>query len=234
MGLVALLVARTLTLVVPRRPAPGGQERTMTELPPTRWELWRDQHDGYQARFAELIAEGQDIDGEARLVDVLAPRRARVLDAGSGMGRVAAAVAARGHHVVGVEKDPVLVADSRARYPDIPVVEQDLLAVSPGTLEKAGLPASYDVVAAVGNVMIFLADGTQSEVLRALGDLLAPGGRILVGFHQQSGPSTGNVYPFAEFAKDVTGAGLVVQHRFGTYELGPADDSYVVAVLARA
>ena len=40
--------------------------------------------------FEDLVATRRAIDGEARLADVLAPRRARILDAGAGLGRVAA------------------------------------------------------------------------------------------------------------------------------------------------
>ena len=106
----------------------------MTEpIPPTRWELERRPPRGRATpkRFEDLIERGEDIDGEARLVDVLAPRGARILDAGSGMGRVAAALVARGHDVTAVEKDPGLVAHSRRRYPDVAVVESDILGLSP-------------------------------------------------------------------------------------------------------
>lgn len=39
----------------------------------------------YIARWEGFEHEGKDIDGEARLVDAMAPRHARVLDAGSGV-----------------------------------------------------------------------------------------------------------------------------------------------------
>ena len=77
-------------------------------LPPTRWELAGPANRGYGETFAQRVAEGADVDGEARLLDAMAPRRARILDIGSGMGRVAAALQARGHHVVATEPDPAL------------------------------------------------------------------------------------------------------------------------------
>lgn len=203
------------------------------KIPPTRWEQHRDEHEGYRLRFAELIEQGEDIDGEARLVDAIAPRRARVLDAGSGMGRVAGALAARGHRVVAVEKDPVLVTDSRARYPDVPVVESDILGLSPALLTGRDLPSAYDVVVLVGNVLTLVADGTERRVLRTLADLLAPDGRVVVGYHLVGGPPHNRHYPFDELAGDATAAGLEVLWRFGTYQLGPPSEDYVVAVLAR-
>ena len=56
-----------------------------------------------------MEAEGRDLAGEARFVDALAPRAARVLDAGCGPGRVGAFLHALGHTVVGVDVDPVLI-----------------------------------------------------------------------------------------------------------------------------
>jgi 2-polyprenyl-3-methyl-5-hydroxy-6-metoxy-1,4-benzoquinol methylase len=94
----------------------------------TRWERARAEEraagqGGYGAHFARLIDEGVDIEGEARLADVLAPRGGRILDAGSGMGRVGGALAARGHRVVGVDFDPEILEQSRRTYPDLPLVD---------------------------------------------------------------------------------------------------------------
>jgi hypothetical protein len=51
---------------------------------PTRWVT--DTDDGhsqwYVERFRAMAADGADLAGEARLVDAMLPRRARVLDAG--------------------------------------------------------------------------------------------------------------------------------------------------------
>jgi SAM-dependent methyltransferase len=204
-------------------------------IPPNRWELNLGGPDSpYAQTFENLIAEGEDIDGEARLADVLAPRGARILDAGSGMGRVAAALAARGHDVTAVEKDPGLTARSRARFPDVPVVESDILGVSPALLEAAGRPTTYDVVVVVGNVMVYLADGTETRALRTLADVLAPAGRMLVGFHPRQGPAHSRDYPVQKFRQHVGEAGLVVEQLFGTYDLRPPSNDYVVAVLRPA
>lgn len=198
----------------------------MTELPKTRWEL--SETSGYAAHFADLIAEGADVEGEARLADVLVNRGARILDAGSGMGRIGATLHARGHHVIAVEKDPELVAESRRRYPDLQVIESDLLALTDGVVEPG-----FELITLVGNVIVLIAPETEQRLLVTLRDLLAPEGRILVGFHPTGGPSNGRDYAFDQFAADVHAAGLVVQHRFGTYELAPPAEDYCVAVLAR-
>ncbi|MDQ6686230.1 MAG: methyltransferase domain-containing protein [Actinomycetota bacterium] len=203
----------------------------MSDIPVNRWELGGERHAGYAVRFAELIAQGADIDGEARLADVLVRREARILDAGSGMGRVAAALHRRGHLVTAVEKDPALIAQSRERFPEIPVVESDILGLSPAMLRKASLPTAYDLITVVGNVMILLAESTERRVLSTLGGLLDRDGRMLVGFRTSAGPGNSRDYSWTEFAADAAESGLVVQHRFGTYDLRPAIDDYVVAVL---
>jgi len=202
-------------------------------VPPTRWDLIAADS-RYAACFDKLIADGQDIDGEARLADVLAPRGARILDAGSGMGRVAAALTARGHDVTAVEKDPDLIARSRRLFPEVAVVQADILELSPTMLEAQGRPPSYDVIVVVGNVMIYLAEDTETRALATLRGLLAPGGRILVGFDSVKGPRTSRDYPAVDFRAHAESAGLVVEHEFGGYDLEPRGHDYVVAVLSRA
>jgi SAM-dependent methyltransferase len=205
----------------------------VSEIPPTRWERLAGES-AYAEVFESLLADGTDIDGEARLADVLAPRQARILDAGSGMGRVGASLLRRGHDVTAVEKDPQLVAQSRRLFPDLFVVEADILALSPDLLAEQGQPAEYDVVVVAGNVMIYLAEDTETRALATLCDLLAPGGRILVGYNAVKGPRHSRDYPFEDFDGHVAAAGLVVQHRFGSWDLTPPDDDYVLAVLGRA
>lgn len=205
----------------------------MTDLPLTRWELGGDASTGYAVRFGQLIEQGADIDGEARLADTLVERGATILDAGAGIGRVGAALAIRGHHVVAAEKDPALVAESRRRYPDLPTVTADILELTPSLLAAEGRPTAYDLIVLVGNVIVLLAPDTERRALATLRDLLTPTGRILVGFHPINGPGHAREYPFEEFAADAAAAGLRVQHRFGTYQLGAPSDDYVVAVLSR-
>lgn len=201
---------------------------------PTRWELSGDPHDsGYVRNFSELLDAGEDVDGEARLVEVLAPRGARILDAGSGIGRVAAALQRGGHDVTAVEKDPALTAISRRRFPEVAVVQADLVALTPALLAEHDRPATYDVVVAVGNVLVYLAEDTEVTVLRRLADLLAEDGRLLVGFHPVEGPDGARDYPVAELRADAARAGLRVELLAGGYDLRPLAEDYVVAVLGR-
>ena len=90
------------------------------------------------------------------------------------------------------------------------------------------------MVVAVGNVMIYLAEDTEVRALAALAGVLAPEGRMLVGFDPVKGPRTSRDYPVEQFRADAEAAGLVVQHGFGGYDLAPSGGDYVVAVLRRA
>ncbi len=203
----------------------------MKDVPKTRWELWGQS--GYKDEFTQLIETGADVEGEARLADTLAARNSRILDAGAGIGRIGGALQARGHGVVAVEKDPELVSRAARLFPDLPMIEADLLAISAESLAAAGHPDEFDLIVLVGNVIVFAAPDTEQRLLATLRDLLADDGRILVGFHPVRMHGNARDYPFDDFAADVEAAGLKVQHRFGTYELAPPADDYVVAVLTR-
>ena len=198
---------------------------------PSRWAELIAREPGhsqrYAERFRELAAAGKDIDGEARLVDAMAPRNARILDAGCGPGRVGGALARLGHEVVGVDADPVLIASAGADHPGPTWLLGDLAELD---LPAVGITQGFDVIVSAGNVMPYLAPGTRAEVLRRLGLHLRARGRIVVGF------GAGRDYPFGEFHADVAQAGLVVDLQLATWELHPFRDDadFLVAILRLA
>jgi SAM-dependent methyltransferase len=191
---------------------------------PTRWvtETKPDHSQWYVDRFRRLAAEGADLAGEARLLDAMVPPGARILDAGCGTGRVGAALADRGHTVVGVDADPVLVEAARADHPGPTWLVADL-----AELDLPGDP--FDAAVVAGNVMTFLAPGTEREVLRRLAAHLRPDGVLVVGFGTDRG------YPVADFDADATATGLRREHRFATWDLRPwrDDADFAVTVLRR-
>lgn len=181
----------------------------------------------YVERFRVKAAAGDDLAGEARLVDAMAPRAARVLDAGCGPGRVGGALARRGHHVVGVDIDPVLIAAAQDDHPDAQWRVADLAELD---LASEGITGDFDVIVSAGNVMAFLAPSTRREVLVRMRRHLAPGGRIVVGFG-----SSGHEYPFDRFFTDVGRAALSVDLCLSTWDLRPFTDdaAFLVAVLSQ-
>ena len=80
----------------------------------------------YIERFRKMAADGTDLAGEARLVDAMAPRGARILDAGCGPGRVGAFLAGMGHEVVGVDLDPALIEAAEVDHPGPTWIVADL------------------------------------------------------------------------------------------------------------
>jgi SAM-dependent methyltransferase len=181
----------------------------------------------YVRRFRDLAAAGQDLGGEARLVDALLPRRARVLDAGSGTGRVGAVLHAAGHEVVGVDGDPHLVAAAEADHPGPTWLVGDLAELD---LPARGVAAGFDGIVCAGNVMAFLAPGTRGDVLRRLLAHLAPSGRAAFGF------GAGRGYPFDEFLDDARAAGWLPDLLLSTWDLRPfsEDADFLVALLRPA
>jgi SAM-dependent methyltransferase len=211
-----------------RSAAPTVPDRS---TPLTRWErrVTGERWQVYADRFARHHAEGADLAGEARFVDALVPRRAAVLDAGCGTGRVAAALVAAGHRAVGVDKDAGLLAIARERYPGVPYLESDLLALDPGALRAAGVEESFDLVVMPGNVLVYVAPGTERAVLDRLASLTRPGGRIVTGF------ATDREYRVADLDADAAALGLTVEYRFATWQLDPfaAGSDWAVTILRR-
>ena len=196
----------------------------------TLWETKKRQNPDHSAwyiqRFEQMRDEGADLAGEARLVDAMLPRGARILDAGCGPGRVGGELARRGHDVVGVDVDPELIAAAQKDFPDLPWFTMDLAELD---LPAEGIAEPFDLIVSAGNVMTFLAPGTAPAVLERMREHLAPSGRIVVGF------GAGRGYGFGTFFEDASMAGLVVQQRFSTWDLRPFDveSDFLVAVLGR-
>ena len=181
----------------------------------------------YVERFRAMAAEGKDLAGEARLVDAMVPRSARILDAGCGPGRVGGHLHLQGHEVVGVDVDPVLIEAARQDHPGPTWVVADLAELD---LPSMGIDADFDAIVAAGNVMAFLAASTRQMVLQRLGDHLAPDGRHVTGC------DAGRDYEFAEFEADVEAAGLRFDSRHSTWDLRPFEtgSEFIVAVLSRS
>jgi SAM-dependent methyltransferase len=216
----------------------GGKARTSrlngVPRPQTRWiaETQGRRGPAYAARFRELAATGADLHGEARLLDALLRadqpgRVARVLEAGCGTGRVAIELARRGHDVVGVDVDESMVAEARADGRSAGVEVQwlvgDLLDVA--SLTEPG----FDLVAAPGNVMVYLAPATEPDVVRALAGTLAPGGLLVAGFAADRHVAAPD---YESWCRD---AGLTMVDRFASWDRDPyrPGGEYVVAVHRR-
>jgi SAM-dependent methyltransferase len=181
----------------------------------------------YIGRMRGLAEAGEDLAGEARLIDSMAARGSRILDAGCGPGRVAGALAAAGHDVVGVDVDAALIKAAEEDHPGPRWIVDDLAELD---LAAHGISEPFDVIVCAGNVMTFLAPSTRRTVLQRFREHLAPRGRVAIGF------GTGRGYEPDEFFADVEAAGLTQDLVLATWDLRPrrADSDFLVAILSPA
>jgi SAM-dependent methyltransferase len=180
----------------------------------------------YVERFRSMAAAGEDLAGEARLVDAMVPRGSRILDAGCGPGRVGGALHRLGHHVVGVDIDPVLIAAAEDDHPGPTWLVADLAELD---LPASGVDGDFDVAVCAGNVMTFVEAGRRRDVLARIGEHLGAEGRAVVGF------GSGRGYGFDEFRADCGHAGLHTQLELSTWDLRPLtpESDFLVSVLGR-
>ncbi|GJF08534.1 SAM-dependent methyltransferase [Mycolicibacterium cyprinidarum] len=178
----------------------------------------------YIERFRAMARAGDDLAGEARFVDAMSPRGARILDAGCGPGRLGGYLATAGHDVVGVDVDPALIDAAEQDHPGPRWLVGDLAELD---LPARGITEPFDVIASAGNVMTFVAPSTRVQVLSRLRAHLGGEGRAVIGF------GAGREYEFAQFFVDVADAGFTPDLLLSTWDLRPfTDDSdFLVAVL---
>ncbi len=181
----------------------------------------------YIERFRAMARAGEDLAGEARLIDAMASRNARILDAGCGPGRVGGYLAAAGHQVVGVDVDPALIEAAKKDHPGPRWLVGDLAELD---LPARGIADAFDIIVSAGNVMTFLAPSTRVQVLTRLRAHLADDGRAVIGF------GAGREYEFGQFLDDAATAGFTPDLLLSTWDVRPftEDSDFLVAILRPA
>ena len=175
----------------------------------------------YDATNERRAAAGEDVHGEADFVERFAP--ASVLDAGCGTGRVGRELARRGLDVVGVDIDPEMLAVAKEKGTGAEWILADLATVE--------LNRTFDAMVMAGNVMIFLAPGSESAVIANMARHLQPGGVLIAGFQVQAGRLT--IERYDELASE---AGLTLSERWATWDREPwqPGGNYAVSVHSKA
>ncbi|MEL7207836.1 MAG: class I SAM-dependent methyltransferase [Actinomycetota bacterium] len=161
----------------------------------------------YDGRWDRLAADGNQVHGEADLVDSLGP--SSVLDAGCGTGRVALELAARGRYVIGVDNDADMLALAEAKSSTIEWILADLSTVD--------LQTDFDVVVMAGDVLNYVRPGDESMVVTNLAAHLAPSGRLVCG------ASLAEPDQIRHYDNWCRAAGLELEVRYASWDRIPYD-----------
>lgn len=120
----------------------------------------------YLGRHGFIIERGQ------ALADLLAPQAGeRILDLGCGTGDIAAAMAARGAQVVGIDASPAMIASARERFP-----RQDFRVA-----DAAALPFEAEFDAVFSHAVLHWV-ARAADAARGIARALKPGGRFVAEF----------------------------------------------------
>ena len=187
----------------------------------SRWSAERsDSGADYDARFAALAATGKEMHGEVAFVQRYGPTS--VLDAGCGTGRVGIELHNRGIEVVGTDLDASMLAQARRKAPQIDWIEADLA--------RLDLDREFDVVVLAGNVMIYLAPGTEPAAVAAAARHVVPGGRLVAGFQ------INGIAELDDYDDWAAAAGLGLVERYSTWDLAGFEGGgrYAVSVHQRS
>jgi len=186
----------------------------------SRWN--RTDTDRYDDQWARLEAAGKDPHGEVAFIQRFDPTC--VLDGGCGTGRVAIELANRGVAAIGVDLDQAMLDAARAKAPDMRWEQADMAAID--LRDEQGDRLAFDVIALPGNVMIFVAPGTEGAVLVRCREHLADGGRLIAGFQ------LGRGLALDEYDRLATEAGLELESRYATWDGDPwlSGGDYAVSV----
>ena len=185
----------------------------------------------YDAPYEVRAAAGQDVHGEANLIEKLLYSDMNqtasvspycILDAGCGTGRMAIELARRGIEIVGVDLDEVMLKQARAKAPDLDWRLGDLSSIE--------LNKTFDAIVMAGNVMIYVTPGTEAATLANMERHLKAGGLLVAAFQLTSHPwSELTIDSYDQLAKT---AGLRKVARWSTWEQGlwSTEDTYAVSV----
>jgi SAM-dependent methyltransferase len=207
---------------------------TPEEHPAALWRrlagsLGDDYADKYADRFDAMAARGEDVHGEADLLNGMLAPGSRVLDAGCGTGRVGKRLHDLGHVVVGVDADDAMVDAARRRSPGPRWEVADL-----ATLD---LHEQFDLVVMAGNIVPFLPAGRLDAAMERVAAHLVEGGAVVCGYGLDADhvPKGVPLIPLADYDAACEAAGLRLERRFDGWD-GAAytGAGYVVSVHRRS
>lgn len=174
--------------------------------------------DNYAQKMLSLVERGVDFEVDARFVDALLPRQARVLDIGCGIGNAVAALRSRGHQAFGIDPTPALFEAATSLHDASWFRQIGAGAIYSPEFSAAELPGHFDAILASGNVPEFLTNDELELVFKFSRKVLTPLGALIIGTstHGRHGPRCLDQVAERE--------GLKLQQRFGDWHLNPFND----------
>src|SRR4029434_4458982 len=117
---------------------------------------------------------------------------------------------------VGVDLDATMLAVARRKAPHLAWYEGDLATIELARPEMPGQQYLFDAIVLAGNVMIFLAPGSEATVVGNLARYLTPGGALGAGFQLHPGGLA-----LAHYDAYAAQAGLALAERWATWDRQP-------------
>lgn len=142
---------------------------------------------GHALRYGSVRFE----DIHAQILGALPPAPGDVLDVGAGIGRDAAALAARGHRVTAVEPSRELRTRGQERHADLPIewIEDRL----PGLAQLRASHRQFDFILCSA-VLMHVAPQDLGEAFTAFADLLRPEGRLAISVRDKLTQDPGEIF----------------------------------------
>lgn len=141
---------------------------------------------GYSATWFALFLDEPDLRQTAREIAFLRrvlprPDVSSVLDLCCGYGRHAGPLAATGYRVLGIDRDPDVIAHARSlhRFPNLAFQVHDMTTLD-------ALPDVFDAIVCMWQSFGYFDPATNAEVLAQIGGHLRPGGRAVLDIYNRA------------------------------------------------
>jgi SAM-dependent methyltransferase len=188
----------------------------------------------YEQHSARLVEQYESLafqEVHARLLDMLPPAGATVLDIGAGSGRDAAWFAANGYDVVAVEPSEAMLAHARKLHPSSRIHWLSDSLPDLANVRRLGL--SFDLIL-LSAVWMHIPPAARQRALRKLATLLAPKGRIAISLRLGAPDTDRAMYEvsLAELSSLAQQFGLrIVRTTDSQDKLGRSDVSWTSVVM---
>lgn len=192
--------------------------------------LSANEYKKYAAKMRQFVLGDTDLEVDVRFLDMLLPRRSKVLDVGCGIGNAVSGLRARGHEAFGIDPAPQVLKVAAELYDEKWFRCLASSDISANEFLSAGLPTQFDAVLLSGNVPAFLSTTELSSTFYAVRNVLAPDGILVLGTTSaaQGGPADQDIAASCH--------GFHLLHRYSNWHLKPfTDDSpWSVSVFSTA